>query len=756
MRLSRLLSPRRLKVAFYLNLLIIVCLVGYRSYLALFEQDYAAVHARHIQQVQQGLAGDSALQFAVVGNINNSVGVFERKMIPLINAAEPAFVISAGNAVSSGGEDKYRALYRTLNHLNMPYFLTVGEHETSTFGSFHFYDHFGPYFYSFKAGNSQFIFLDSTDPDAYRFQLIWLEQQLLDPMPEHRFVFIGHPLVHAQQESPLDFANQYLVNTEFRDSLKTLFTRHGVTAVFSSNLHIFDQQMEKGVQYITTGGAGGLVLNDETSYYHYVWVEVKEGEVSIVERKMDVGQHQVQKTLESLWFFVHSIFYVGRLNFLLVLAVLVAIAIKLYTAIFVDRDYYPNFDLDLKPYQDKSLKVAMVTNNYLPFIGGVPISIDRLRRGLIQLKHRVMVVAPSYKDQGEPEEDVIRVPSLLTLGEKGEFRIANIFSWRIIRGLRAFKPDLVHIHHPFWLGWLGLVLARRMKVPAIYTYHTRLEHYAHYVPLPGPLFRNLISHSLVRRFANRCQGVIVPTHSAEEYLRIIGVTSHIYVQPTGIDFERFQQRSPDSETALKKQFGIKGETVFVTVSRLSKEKNISFIVEGLARLKESTNKPFKCLIIGDGEERDTLQQQIDRLGLGDCVYLAGAVPPDEMVNYYQIGDLFLFASKSETQGMVILEAMAAHMPVVAVRSSGIDDVVRQGFNGYKTPTDLPLWTDSVQKLLEDADLRNTLADQALDYAKGYSIQHFAEDVAEIYAHSLASYTFKRQTNRGKIPPRKIE
>jgi len=749
MTLSRWITPRRLKIAFYLNMLIIVSLVGYRSYLAVFEQDYTAVHAQHIQQAQRALAGKDSVQFAVVGNINNSIGIFERKMIPMINDAEPDLLISAGNAVSSGGEDKYRALYRTMNHLEMPYFLTVGEHESSTFGSFHFYDHFGPYFYSFKAGNSQFIFLDSTDPDAYRFQLHWLQQQLLDPMPEHRFVFISHPLKKAEKESPIDFTAQYLEEGEFKDQLKTLFSRHGVTAVFSANLHLFDRQQEKGVQYITTGGAGGLVLNDDTSYYHYVWVDVSDGSVTISERKLDIGQHQVQKTLESLWLFVHSLFYVGHLNFLLVLAALGALAIKLYSTVFVERDYYPNFDLDVTPFQGKPLNIAMVTNNYLPFIGGVPISIDRLRRGLVRLKHRVKVIAPSYKEQGADESDVIRVPSLLTLGEKGEFRIANLLSMRVIRGLRAFKPDLIHIHHPFWLGWLGLILAKRLKVPAVYTYHTRLEHYAHYVPLPGPLFRNLISHSLVRRFANHCEGVIVPTASAEEYLRIIGVTSHIFVQPTGIDFDRFQKRSESSEAELKQKYGIGNEPVLVSVSRLSKEKNIGFIIDGLAHLKQLSDQKFTCLIIGDGEERDALQTRIDEKGLSDCVHLTGAVPPDDMVNYYQLGSLFLFASKSETQGMVILEAMAAHMPVVAVRSSGIDDVVRHGINGYKTPSKLSQWTESVQKLLEDDALREEMADQALDYARRFSIDHFAADVADIYAYVLASYHFKSSSNSDK-------
>ncbi|MFG1498459.1 glycosyltransferase [Saccharospirillum sp. HFRX-1] len=734
-------TPRRLKFIFYINILLILSLVGYRIYLIYFEQDYSAVHAHQIEAVQEKLAGHSQLSFAVVGNINNSVGVFERTMIPIINKTESDFLVSAGNAVSGGGEDKYRALYRSLSHLEMPYLLTVGENETSIFGSFHFYEHFGPYFYSFKAGNSQFIFLDTTDPDAYEFQLYWLNQQLLDDQPKHRFVFLGDALLKPMQETPVDFAEDYLADEAFGQQLQTIFSRHQVTAVFSSDLHLFDRQTHKGVEYITTGGAGGLVINNDTSFYHYVTVKVDGDDVSIDMQRLDIGQNQFLKTLESLWFFVHSLFYVGHLNFLLVLFALMALAIKLYTSVFVDRDYYPNFDLDVAPFRDKALRVMMVTNNYLPFIGGVPISIERLRRGLVALGHRVLIISPSYKDQdkNENKDEIVRLRSWVALGKSGEFRMANPISRRARRAMMAFKPDLVHIHHPFWLGWFGLLWAKALRVPAVYTYHTRLEHYSHYVPLPGPLFRNLISHSLVRRFANRCAGVIVPTQSAEEYLRVIGVTTNLYVQPTGIDFERFQQRDEKAVEKLRTDWGIaKDDCVFVSVSRLSKEKNIYFIIDALAALRRRSERSFHCLLIGDGEERDALQQRIDDKSLSDCVHLVGPVPPDEMALYYQLGDAFVFASKSETQGMVILEAMAARLPVVAVRSSGIDDVVREGYNGFKTREDRNLWLEKVQYLLENDDEREKLAYQALNFARDFAIDRFADDVAGIYAHVLAS------------------
>lgn len=742
-RASEALTPHRLKLGFYLTLAAILLLVGYRVYLSIVEGNYHAVHAGQIERVQNSV-DDTRLHFAVVGNINNSIGLFERKMIPMLNRADPDFLVSVGNAVSGPGEDKYRALYRTLSHLEVPYLLTVGEHEGGTFSWFDFYEHFGPLFYGFRAGNSQFLFLDAINRDTYPFQLHWLKQQLRDPAPEHRFVFIGRPLFPTENRSPVDSPDQYLADTAFRDRLHALFRDHGVDAVFAGSLHLFDRQERDGVTYVVTGGAGGLVLNDETSFYHYVDVRVTDDELTIDVERLDIGQHQLFKTLESLWLFIHSLFYVGHLNFLLVLGLLILLAIKLYSAIFVERDYYRNYDLDTSPWTGRPLGIAMVTNNYLPFIGGVPISIDRLRRGLEQLSHRVRIIAPSYADQDDHDRDVVRVPSLSSMGRNGEFRLANPLSPRIRRGLKAFAPDLIHIHHPFWLGWAAQWHARRLKVPTVFTYHTRLEHYSHFVPLPGPLFRNLIAHTAIRRFANRCDGVIVPTESAEEYLRVIGVTTPIYVHPTGIDFDRFQADEPAAVDALRDKHGItRDERVLVSVSRLSREKNIDFLISALDELRRRSDRPFRCLIIGDGDERQRLQERIDSLGLTDVITLVGAVPPEAMARYYQLGDAFVFASKSETQGMVILEAMAAGLPVVAVRSSGIDDVVDHESNGFKTPENIERWTTAIRRLIEDHSLRATMAERAVSTARRHAIDHFARDVADSYRQILALYHGKR-------------
>lgn len=729
---------RPLKALFYCNVLIVCLLLGYKAYLNFFLSDFEAEHTTQIETIQARLASREGFSFAVVGNINNSVGIFERRILPLLNASGVDFMVSAGNAVSGGGEDKYRALHGTLSHLQMPYLLTFGAHEYEEFGSYRFYEHFGPHFFSFNAGNSRFVFLDSTGKTPWRWQILWLKDLLRQGEAQHSFLFTGKPLLHGEAPARFTEEQDYLQPAAFREALLGLIDEYPIDAVFAANLPLFAEQRRGRTRFITTGGAGGLLLNDPASYHHYLQVSVSAQGVDTELQRLEVGQHPVFKQFESLWLFIYSLFYVGYLNFILLVSGLAIAAIKLYALAFAERDYYPNFDLDPSPWIERPLRVAMFTNNYLPFIGGVPLSIERLRRGLEAMANPVLVVAPSYRDQPREEAQVLRVPSILAMGERREFRLANIFLRRIAKEVRAFRPELIHLHHPFWLGSLGLFLAHRLRVPAVFTYHTRLEHYAHFVPLPGMLFRNLISHALIKRFANKCDAVIVPTYSAEEYLRMIGVTTPIFVQPTGIEYQRFQAVTREQVASLRAALGIGDEKVLISVSRLSNEKNIDFMIDAIASLRRQTERPFRVLMIGDGHQRERLQRRIDELELGSQFRLIGAVPPDEMAVYYRLGDLFLFASKSETQGMVILEAMAAGLPVVAVRSSGIDEVVRQGYNGFKTPEKLAHWCARVALLLEDDRLRGEMSSHALLVAEEHSIEQFAGGIKDIYATVMAA------------------
>lgn len=740
----------KLRWLFYFNIILVVALLSYKTHVNFFEDDFDAVLAVQVDRIEKALQGRDGVHFAVVGNINNSIGIFERRIIPMLNHSGVDFVVSAGDAVSSGAEDKYRALYKSLSHLKVPYLLTFGENERSSLGGFRFYDHFGPYIFALTVGESRFIFLDSTGKTDFRWQLRWLEEQLIGNNAAYTFVFSANSFLPVKTDNVWSIDKDYLFHSDTRHAFTELFEQYKVDAVFSSGLPVYVSQQIGETQYILTGGAGGFVADTGQGFYHYLDVVVGEDGISVSPVRLDIAQNSFWRTVEGLWLFIHSLFYVGYLNFVLILSALWVSGMWLYSKVFMERDYYPNFDIEPERYKDRRWRVVMFTNNYLPFIGGVPISIARLRQGLTDLGHDVRVVAPCYQQVTDHEQSIIRVRSLLPIGRKTVFRLANIYSWRLWRSVRAFKPDLIHVHHPFWLGSLGLWLAKGLRVPVVYTYHTRLEHYSHYVPLPGPLFRNLVCHSMVKRFANRCDAVIVPTESAEDYLRIIGVKRPIFVEPTGIDFASFQSVTSSEIAALRQQHELGSEKILLSISRLSKEKNIDFVLDGIQQLRLKIDVPFKLLMIGDGPERVRLRSRLECEGLAEHVVLVGSVSPQDIAVYCSMADLFVFASVSETQGMVILEAMAAGLPVVAVRSSGINDIIENGANGFKTPQDHGLWSEKIATLLRQKSVRRLMAANAKRTAADHSIERFSQRVCNVYAYSKAKRERKANTRSASV------
>jgi len=739
-------KKRKLKIFFYIDLLIIALLIGYKGYLYFFKTNFEALNIKNISEITEKLGGRESFSFSVIGNIHNSIGVFEKKIVPKINNSEASFLISVGNAVSDGGEDKYRSIYSGLEMLKIPYVLTFGINEYSDFGSFKFYEYFGPYYFSFKIGSSHFIFLDTTKKTSFIWQKKWLLDKLTGLKDEKVFVFMCKAPLKVDVSGIFGDESDYISEEARRKFYQDTFSRFNVDAVFADNLAIYHKKEMGGVSYFITGGGGGFVFDDDRSFYHFLKVNVSGDDVSYDVVKIGASRSGFIERLENLWLFVHSLFYVGFLNFLLILCLLLLIAVKLYDAVFVEKNYYQDFDVDPELFAGRKIKVAMFTNNYLPFIGGVPISIYRLKTGLQKLGNKVLIFAPDYGEEKKGETaDVYRIKSLFHYSKFRDFPVANIFSGKIYKRLKIFNPDIIHVHHPFWMGRKGYYMAKKMDIPLVYTYHTRLELYAHYVPLPGVLFRNLISHYMVRRFANRCDGVVVPTYSAEEYLRAVGVKTHITVLPTGIDFKKFESIDKSEAEKIRSRYVSDDKYLLITVSRLGKEKNLDFLLDTIAFAKERADFDFKLVMLGEGPYRDELEKKIDDLNLRKTVFLTGVVEPDDMGYYYSAADLFVFASKSETQGMVILEAMSAGLPVLTVRSSGIDDVVQNEFNGYKTKEDPRIWLEKMEKIFNDEQLYMRLSENAQNFASHYSIEEIADKMQDFYARLLAG----RQSNKNK-------
>ncbi len=729
-----------LKLLLACILVLIAVLIGYKVYLFVYEEDYYALNADHIDQIESRLDGKDTFSFAVVGNVKNSMRIFERRLAPLIQEKGADFIVSAGNAVYDGTEDKYRLLYRGFKKTGIPYVLAAGQNEIEDFGVGKFYRHFGPLFFSFHVANTYFIFLDSAGQTSLAWQERWLKQEL-DQAQEYayRFVVLNHSLF------PLSGFNTdraiYVMDESLGRSLQQLFSQYRVTAVFSAGYPGYQETFVNEVRYIVSGGGGGLLLGQQKEHYQFVRVQVTPERVIYENVAVPHRMSQFRYTLETLKLFLHSFFYMSLFNLLAILCVISLIALQIYALIIRQEHLYRDFSIDEEEYSKVPLRVAMFTNNYLPFIGGVPLSIDRLHQGLVQMGTTVKLFAPAYPQHWTDPVDgsVFRCP-LLFHTRAGNFPVVNIFSRQIEAAFTAYACDLVHVHHPFWLGKKGLRLAKKRGTPVVLTYHTRLERYTHYIPLPGTALKNLGAHFLIKHFANRCDAIITPTASTEEYLRHIGVSSLIETIPTGLNLDDYERWSPQQVQALRSQYAGAGERLLISVARMAKEKNLDFLIDGLAKVKNRSNMPFRCLLVGDGPEKERLMSKVRDLDMEAQIVFTGKMAPRDVIRHYLAADLFVFASTSETQGMVLLEAMAGGCPVVAVRASGVYDVVKDNYNGFKVPESTESWANAVVTLLEDQELLSVLSQNSRIFAEEYSEEKIVEKVLRLYHRVLVLNT----------------
>ncbi|WP_028582640.1 glycosyltransferase [Desulfogranum japonicum] len=722
---------KRLTLYLVLTLLLMALLVGYRIYLFVREADYQALNAENMDRIEAKLRGRSEYRFAVVGNIRNSMRIFEKRITPLIEDNNADFMISVGNAVFDGAESKYRLLYRGLRKLDIPYVLSAGHNELEDFGTGKFYRHFGPYFFSFHHENTYFIFLDSTGKTSWKWQMRWLRNELTAASQfKYRFVFLNHSLVALPDFNPKE--THYVLDANLSMELRQLFSYYHVTTVFSAGYPTFHERVEQGVRYIISGGGGGLHF-DRQEPYQIINVDVGPDQTTIKNVEATERLGTLREKLETLKLYLHSLFYMSLFNALLVLSIISLIALKLYSLILHQERLYRDFSVDETSFSHMPLRVAMFTNNYLPFIGGVPLSIDRLYRGLLQAGNKVKIFAPFYPAPWSMSEDanITRCSTLFNLRLAG-FPVTNLFSPKIKTEFTDFECDLVHVHHPFWLGKKGMRLAKKRKLPLVFTYHTRLERYTHYLPFRGTVLKNLAAHLLIKRFANHCDAIITPTPSTEEYLRNLGVSALIETIPTGIDMEIYNRWTPQQIQALRNQYTTTDEILLISVSRMAKEKNLDFLIDGLEKVKKLIPVPFKCLLVGEGPERKRLEEKVSMLGLDQQIIFTGNMQPQDVALCYLAADLFIFASTSETQGMVLIEAMAAGCPVVAVRASGVHDVVRNDYNGLMVAESTESWSKAVATLVLDSKKLSQLSENSMVFASDYAEEKIAEQVIKLY------------------------
>jgi 1,2-diacylglycerol 3-alpha-glucosyltransferase len=386
------------------------------------------------------------------------------------------------------------------------------------------------------------------------------------------------------------------------------------------------------------------------------------------------------------------------------------------------------------------VRIGLFTNNYLPFCGGVTISVDTLRRGLEAGGHEVWVFAPQFPGVADVNPRVVRFPSV-PAATYPEFALAVPWAPRISRLISRLDLDVFHAHHPFLLGPAARRLARRLGRPLVFTYHTRYEKYAHYVPLTRPLVE-AAALRLSTRFAGRADAVIAPSVLVREQLGARGVTAPIAVVPTGVDLVCFR---PADRLAARRALGLPlADPLLLYVGRLDREKSVDRVLLGFDRIGGTLGRA-RLWLVGHGKETETLRRIAKGLSAGDRVYFAGVQAHDTLATWYQAADLFLFASETETQGLVLAEAAACALPAVAVTAPGCEEVVRDGETGILTKADPAALAEAAIGLLLDPDRRAVMG------ARARQVAAETFDVRLQIARTLDVYAEVRAGRGGRQP-----
>ena len=382
------------------------------------------------------------------------------------------------------------------------------------------------------------------------------------------------------------------------------------------------------------------------------------------------------------------------------------------------------------------MKIGIFTEVYRPIINGVVASVESLTEELRARGHEAYTFAPRIPNGVEALGRVFFMPSL-PLPARTEYRLTVPVVARRNKARFLSQCDIIHSHSLFVTGWMAQYYARyRFRMPLVFTYHTMLERYAHYSPL-GQRITNQLTRELTKGYANAADAVIAPTQAVATALRDAGVIAPLCVVPTGIDLQPFRTVRQSVGRETRARFGIPADApLLLLVSRLAHEKSVPLALEAL-QIVHRDLPATRLLLIGKGPTEAALRATAQDLGLGEAVIFAGAVPHDELPGIYEAADVFVFPSTSETQGLVLAEAFAAGVPVVAARSPQTRDVF-----GPNKAGELVDGADgmaaAIRGLLEDRERYTAAAAHARAAATAFDIKATAGRTLAVYEAVMAN------------------
>jgi len=378
------------------------------------------------------------------------------------------------------------------------------------------------------------------------------------------------------------------------------------------------------------------------------------------------------------------------------------------------------------------MKIGIFSDTYLPQINGVTVSIVTLKAQLETMGHEVFIFTSTDPNAPKSEQNIYRIPSIAF---RTHYRLGFFVSPQLVNLIRKLSLDVIHTQTEFSLGILGRVIARTLSIPLVHTMHTHYEHYLHYL---GKLsrFSRAATGAITKytaSFCNSARHVIAPSAKTCDILISYGVRKNISVVPTGIDLAAFRAaRGEDEKIAdLRAQLNIaEHEKVIVNVGRMSKEKNLDEILRAMVTYLPS-NPDVKLLLVGAGAEREALEDFVNDANLGSQVIFAGAQPHNMVPLYYALGDVFISASQSETQGLTYIEALAAGLPVIAKSDSCLLGVLYDDENGYSFINNDSL-ISALDSILCDDEKLERFSRCAQHTAEKFSNEAFAKALVVIY------------------------
>jgi len=380
------------------------------------------------------------------------------------------------------------------------------------------------------------------------------------------------------------------------------------------------------------------------------------------------------------------------------------------------------------------LRVLFVSDVYFPRVNGVSTSIRTFRQDLAAHGVETQLVAPAYPiaaPAAAEEPGVLRVSSAGVPRDPEDRRMRWGALTRALDGLAPSAFDLVHIHTPFIAHYAGVRFARRAGIPCVATYHTFFEEYLHhYLPVLPRRVGRWLARSFTRSQCDDVRALVAPSEPMRAVLLEYGVTTPIHVLPTGLPGDRF--RAGDAG-AFRARARIAPDARLVTyIGRVAHEKNIGFLVEMFTAVRRRVPQAM-LVIAGEGPARAGLQQQVASLGLAPHVHFAGYLDRDTaLLDCYAAADVFVFASRTETQGLVLLEAMAQGAPVVSTAELGTRSILVPGSGALVVPEEQAAFAAAVVRVLEDRELHQELAQRGRVYARGWSSSAMAGRLRELY------------------------